>query len=56
MWKAALKNMLSHTNEPEKDQTPILDIEGLRIINGIVRPIKERILRDRSRLGEHPEP
>ena len=41
--KPASQNMLSGTNEHEKEQVTILDIAALRTIGRIVRDIKTRI-------------
>jgi hypothetical protein len=41
--KAHLQNVLSDTNEHEKEQTPVVSFEGLRTIGRIVRAIKARI-------------
>ena len=37
------QNVLSGTNEDEKEQVPVLDVEALRTIGRIVREIKRRI-------------
>src|SRR5262245_26977286 len=37
------KNLLPYAHEEEKVETPVIDIEALRAISRILRPIKERI-------------
>jgi len=41
--KAPAQNVLSDTNEHEKEQRPIVSFEALQAIGRIVRAIKERI-------------
>ena len=41
--KAHSKNVLSDTNGHEKVEAAVIDIEALRAIRRIVRPIKQRI-------------
>jgi hypothetical protein len=40
---AASKNLLPYAHEQEKVETLVIDIEALRAISRILRPIKERI-------------
>ena len=41
--KGPAQTVLSDTDEDEKEQVPVLDIEALRAIGRIVRNIKTRI-------------
>ena len=41
--KAPAQNMLSDTNEHEKEQTAVLSFEALRTIGRIVRSIRAKI-------------
>ena len=43
IWKRSAQNVLSDTNEHEKEQTLVLNFEALRAIGRIVGAIKERI-------------
>jgi len=54
--KAPAQKCGTDTNQDEKPQEPILDIEGLRTIGRIVMAIKERIeAGQRSQTGSDPE-
>ena len=54
--KAPAPTCATDTNQDEKVQQPVLDIEALRSIGRIVRAIKERIeAGQRSATGSDPE-
>lgn len=54
--KAPARKYVTDTNQDEKVQQPILDIDALRAIGRIVRAIKERIeASQRSETGSDPE-